>query len=297
MRFRYRVPVASLLFFAVSPSHTVAANAHPQESTHAVLPETQLRDLARRVLAKAGKADCKSPDCRILVANLALDSGETTLLGMHLADGLSRELASQQSGIQVIDLSLLRAYFEQERIPAQVFNQKKALQALGKHFGATTVLEGTTWEESGSLHVRVNLLSCQSDKRGPLEELITSYPDLAAALRPVEPYSKIPLVSQHSASNVLRAGVDGASTPICVYCPQPDYTSSAREAKVQGTALFDVTVSAGGMATDVTLLRGLPFGLNEMAMDTIRRWRFKPATREGNPIPVRVTIEVTYRLS
>ena len=170
MRCWNRIPVASLLSIAFFPS--IAAYPHTQETPSAALPEAQVRDLASRVLTKAEEAGCKPPDCRILVANFTLDSGATSKLGIQLADAFSHELATQQSGIQVIDRSLLRAYIEQERIPAQVFNQEKAMQWLGKQFGGTTVLEGTTREESGSLHVRVSLLSCEKHKRGSLEELI-----------------------------------------------------------------------------------------------------------------------------
>ncbi len=255
-----------------------------------------MRDLAIRVLTKAGKAGCRPPDCRILVANFTLDSGATSNLGIQLADAVSHELATQQSAIQVIDRSLLRAYIEQERVPAQVFNQEKAMQWLGKQFGGTTVLKGTTWVESGSLHVRVNLLSCEKHKKGSLEELIFSYPDLEAALGPVEPYSKNPMVSQHSIPKLSRAGLDGVSSPRCVYCPQPSYTNPARGAKIEGTALFDVVVSAEGLVTDATILRGLPFGLNEAAMSAIRNWKFKPSTFEGKPITAMVQIEVTFHL-
>lgn len=295
MECRNRIPVASLLFLTFFPSLAIAAHPHTQENPSAALPEAQVRDLAGRVLTKAGKAGCKPPDCRILVANFTLNSGATSKLGIQLADALSRELATQQSAIQVVDRSLLRAYIEQERIPAQVFNHEKVMQGLGKQFGASTVLEGTTWEESGSLHVRVNLLSCEKHKRGSLEELVFSYPDLQVALGPVEPYSKNPVVSQ-LAPRLLRAGIGGVTAPRCVYCPQPSYTNPARGAKIEGTALFDIVVSAEGLVTDATILRGLPFGLNEAAMSAIRNWKLEPSTLDGKPIAAMVQIEVTFHL-
>ena len=159
------ISAASLMPLAFFSLLRVTASPHPHEPPPAALPEAQLRDLASRVLKKAGKAGCKFPDCRILVANFTLNSGDTSPLGIHLADSLSQELAIQQKAIQVIDRSQLRAYIEQERIPAQVFKQEEVIQGLGKQFGATTVLIGATWQESGYLHVRVNLLSCEEDKR------------------------------------------------------------------------------------------------------------------------------------
>jgi len=61
--------------------------------------------------------------------------------------------------------------------------------------------------------------------------------------------------------------------------------------------LLDVTVSAEGRAIDASVVRGLPFGLNESAIRTMRDWQFRPATREGQPVACRVMIEVTFRLN
>src|SRR5258708_14782453 len=46
---------------------------------------------------------------------------------------------------------------------------------------------------------------------------------------------------------MFRAGVNGVGSPMCIYCPQPEYSDRARKAKYQGTALLDVTVTAHGL--------------------------------------------------
>jgi TonB family protein len=76
----------------------------------------------------------------------------------------------------------------------------------------------------------------------------------------------------------------------------PSYTDPARAAKFNGTVLLDVVVSADGDMKSAKIIQGAPFGLNEMAMRAIRQWKFKPATRNGQPVPVIVMIEVTFRL-
>lgn len=94
-----------------------------------------------------------------------------------------------------------------------------------------------------------------------------------------------------------HVGRDGIGEPVCVYCPQPPYTEEARKARYQGTVLVEVTIQPDGRATDVRVVRGLGMGLDENTIQTVRQWRFKPVLGPGNrPVPVDLTIEVTFRL-
>jgi protein TonB len=38
-------------------------------------------------------------------------------------------------------------------------------------------------------------------------------------------------------------------------------------------------------------------GLDQSAIDTVKKWRFNPATRDGVPVAVRVAVEVGFRLN
>jgi TonB family protein len=44
------------------------------------------------------------------------------------------------------------------------------------------------------------------------------------------------------------------------------------------------------------VVRKLDYGLDQSALDAVRRYRFKPAMRNGEPVPTMVTIEVNFRL-
>jgi TonB family protein len=89
----------------------------------------------------------------------------------------------------------------------------------------------------------------------------------------------------------------GVSMPTCVTCPYPIYTDEARHAKMQGTVTLRVLVGADGRASDIRVVRGVGFGLEERAMQTVRGWKFRPA-RDANQRPVAawVTIEAVFRL-
>lgn len=98
-------------------------------------------------------------------------------------------------------------------------------------------------------------------------------------------------------AGVFRAGVSGTTVPACVYCPAPTYTDQARAAKIEGTVVLQVVVTAEGQAENISVIRGLGLGLQQKAIDTVRNWRFKPAHGpDGNPVATAVPVEVTFRI-
>ncbi len=88
----------------------------------------------------------------------------------------------------------------------------------------------------------------------------------------------------------------GVSAPVPIYKPEPAYSEEARKAKYQGTVVLWIVVDAQGNVTDAKVARPLGLGLDEKAQETVRTWKFKPALRNGSPVPVRVIVEVTFRL-
>jgi TonB family protein len=95
----------------------------------------------------------------------------------------------------------------------------------------------------------------------------------------------------HVASN--NAGV---KHPEAAYTPEPEFTEAARRAHVQGTVVFNVVVDKTGQITRIRIVRPLGMGLDEQAVEALKTWRFKPATRNGEPVAVEMNIEVEFRL-
>jgi periplasmic protein TonB len=86
------------------------------------------------------------------------------------------------------------------------------------------------------------------------------------------------------------------SAPIPIYKPEPPYSEEARKAKYQGTVVLWIVVDAQGNVTDERVVKPLGLGLDEKAIETVKTWKFKPALRNGAPVPVRVMVEVSFRL-
>jgi TonB family protein len=97
---------------------------------------------------------------------------------------------------------------------------------------------------------------------------------------------------------IVIPGSDTAVTPPKpIHIPQPEYTPAARKAKIQGDIVFWVVIDAQGNVTEVAQTSApLGKGLDENAAATVRTWKFEPAKRNGVPVPVKIKVEVTFRL-
>jgi len=94
---------------------------------------------------------------------------------------------------------------------------------------------------------------------------------------------------------VFRMG-GGVSAPQLIYRVEPEYTEEARKAKYQGTVVLYAVVDVDGLVRNVRIVRSLGLGLDEKAVEAVKQWKFKPGTKDGKPVPVAASIEVTFRL-
>jgi periplasmic protein TonB len=94
---------------------------------------------------------------------------------------------------------------------------------------------------------------------------------------------------------VFRVG-GGVSAPVLLYKVEPEYSEEARKAKYQGTVLLYVEVDPNGHATNIRVQRSLGLGLDEKAIEAVRKWRFRPGQKDGKPATVVAVIEVNFRL-
>ena len=94
---------------------------------------------------------------------------------------------------------------------------------------------------------------------------------------------------------VFRAG-GGVSAPQLIYRVEPEYTEEARKAKYQGTVVLYCVVDIHGAVRNIRVVRSLGLGLDEKAVNAVRQWKFKSGMKDGRPVPVAASIEVTFRL-
>jgi TonB family protein len=93
-----------------------------------------------------------------------------------------------------------------------------------------------------------------------------------------------------------RPGVGGVTNPVPVLTPEAEFSDEARRAKYQGAVMVTIIVDMKGVPQNPRIVRALGMGLDEKALEAVRRYRFKPAMKDGKPVPVMITVEVNFRL-
>jgi TonB family protein len=102
---------------------------------------------------------------------------------------------------------------------------------------------------------------------------------------------------QKAGDGFLFAGSKDVVTPVALATPKPRYTEEARRARKQGTVVIQFVVRKDGTAANFRVIKGLGFGLDESAINTIaREWRFKPGTYKGDPADVQIIVEMLFKL-
>ena len=93
----------------------------------------------------------------------------------------------------------------------------------------------------------------------------------------------------------LRVGGD-VKAPVAINRAKPDYTDAARKARITGVVVVEAIVNKQGDVEQVKVLKGLPLGLSEQAVDAVKKWRFHPGTLNGEPVEVIFDLTVNFTL-
>jgi TonB family protein len=78
----------------------------------------------------------------------------------------------------------------------------------------------------------------------------------------------------------------------------PAYPAVASAKKIEGTVILSLLISEKGDVSDAKLLRGAggASGLNEAAMAAVRKWKFRPAVKDGKRVKVWMTYPIVFKL-
>lgn len=93
---------------------------------------------------------------------------------------------------------------------------------------------------------------------------------------------------------LVRAGY-GVREPRKIVHVAPEYPELARRARVDGTVILEAVLDVAGRVEQVHVLRSVPL-LDEAAIRAVREWRYTPTELNGVPVPVLMTITVTFSL-
>jgi len=91
---------------------------------------------------------------------------------------------------------------------------------------------------------------------------------------------------------------NGVINPELLIQKEPQYTSEAMRAKIQGDVELEAVIMPNGLVGEIRVVKSLDdkFGLDQEAIKAAKQWVFKPGTRFGEKVPVVVTLILTFRL-
>jgi protein TonB len=135
-------------------------------------------------------------------------------------------------------------------------------------------------------------------------------PPAAQPAQPAKPAAPAgPSIPSPSASPALRVG-GGVTSPTILYQPEPEISIS-KDAnnylkKINGVTTVSLIVDTQGNPANVHIsnsiadradkkYRAVALSLDQAALDAVKQYKFAPATKDGNPVPVYLNIEVDFQ--
>jgi TonB family protein len=258
--------------------------------------QDQLNGLASRVAdhIRNSKIDPAFPKIFVIDFTNAGDK-QFSKLGSVLADDLAQSLSGFASGFQVEDRKSFNDYLKENWMGLDDLESEVVCVTLARSMGGAGVVRGNI-ETEANQQLRITL---QVDGMGPAwsaDIQLSLTPQLQELLKePAISFARPPDAIP-TEPGILQPGVDGVTLPVCAFCPSPDYTELARTAKYRGTVELSLIVTKDGVVNSVKVLKGAPFSLTQQAIDTVQKWKFKPAKLEGRSVPVRVPVDIEFHL-
>jgi TonB family protein len=103
-----------------------------------------------------------------------------------------------------------------------------------------------------------------------------------------------PPASEHKSSSESSDDAD-TSAPVLTEKVAPEYSDEARRTCKEGTVKLSVVVDESGMPQKIRVTQPLGSGLDDEAVRTVRKWRFRPAMKAGRPVAVQARVELHFR--
>jgi TonB family protein len=110
---------------------------------------------------------------------------------------------------------------------------------------------------------------------------------------PVLVISEIDVEFSLRSANALRM-MPGMTVPTVLQKVVPQYTEETRRAGLNGTVVLQAVIKTDGTVDVLRVVRGLPLGLTENAINALKQWQFSPGKKSGQDVDVSVNVEVNF---
>ena len=167
----------------------------------------------------------------------------------------------------------------------------------GNHDTAIAMLRSALTARPNDAALKSELLTMLTLKEAALRKQLDDLAREIAAMRAAaQPASASPAAGCGVSGNVAPIRVGGnIRTPMKRRDVKPVYPADARVDRILGIGIVESTIGCDGSVTEVRVLRGHPL-LITAAIDAVRQWQYEPTLLNGVPVPVIMTMTVTFRL-
>lgn len=180
---------------------------------------------------------------------------------------------------------------------ADYFESYAALFLVSANTGRLILWEGLSVEAATPAEAEKSLLV-------ELRARATRYGETISGARAAETHARQQrqLARESSAAGAFEdAPEEGSPAAANFRAPQPyrslrpSYPETAARVAAAATVDALVEVDAAGEVKDIEIVRWAGYGLNEAVIATVRQLHFRPATRDGRAVPVRVLLRYNFR--
>lgn len=219
--------------------------------------------------------DLSTHHCRITASPAATPAKMASVAGQTVKENL---------GSQVIDgLAATGTRITQTPIP----NALDLSQTADKNDDPAIV---EIWR---SVDLKVDLSEVRKYPHG---EVVDVHVAITSRAEPDPKIFSIPAGFSIRDDRALRRIGGDVSAPVLIYSVAPEFAEEAKRAKIAGNVLVNLVVDQNGIPTNVRIVRGIGYGLDEKAVEAVRRYRFKPSMEHGQPVPVEINIQVNFKI-
>ncbi|MGH9742365.1 MAG: energy transducer TonB [Candidatus Acidiferrum sp.] len=261
----------------------LATGLQAQTATPSVDPA--ISEIATRIARSLQEKHAK----KIIVADLRGPEGQSNPIGKWLADELSESLSRNFPALEVIARPADQASSGHDHAEDSLASAQQSVKNWAHRLGANVVIMGTFAKTSDGLAISLEAERCTGS-----ELFLGVVTGIVPVTNDITSLSNKPIPELRT--GIHRAGVAGFGIPACIYCPPPQITREARQAKSQGPVVLEVTITTDGRATNISVKKSPGKALETAALDAVGKWRFKPAIGpDGRPAAVICPIEITFR--
>jgi TonB family protein len=242
-------------------------------------------DARRAFVQELAKDVTRSKVKKVYVLDFTNESGRFSILGRFFAATFAGMLGEDATGFVVLDRVQVRRSLSKTGRTDQELAGPDVLAKLVSDIGA----DGILW---GKVSVNQSVATIDLVMRDPSGKDLTQ----SRYEEKLDGELRADLEASQSGSVFYYAGLDGVSSPKCLYCPVPEWPLGQGSPGRDGDVVLSILVTLEGNADQMRIAQTLDPVFDRAALECVRSWRFEPAKdAEGKPVPVRLPVQITFK--